>query len=105
MLQWEKGLCGQLATAQLEELALTSGATPPPAPGNVHPAAWKTTDKVNLGSCRSHQLVMTPQSAMSISDTLPPIASSKKEGKSEKNEVAVQCRKQKSFRALLRGMA
>lgn len=48
MLQWEKGLYGQLGTAQLEELALTSGATPPPAQGNVHPAAWKSTDKVSL---------------------------------------------------------
>lgn len=105
MLQWEKGLCGQLGTAQLEELALTSGATPPPAPGNVHPAAWKITDKVSAGSCRSHQLVMTPQSAVSISDTFPPTVSSEKGGKSRENEVAVQSGKQKSFRALLRGRA
>lgn len=105
MLQWEKGLCGQLGTAQLEELAPTSGANPPPTPGNVHPAAWETTDKLSLGSCRSHQVVRTPQSAVSISDTLPPIASSKKGGKSGKNDLAVQSGKQKSFRALLYGMA
>lgn len=54
---------------------------------------------------RSHQLVMTPQSAVSISGTLPPTASSKKGRKSGKIKIAVQSGKQKSFRALLHGMA
>lgn len=49
MLQWEKGLSGQLGTARLEDLALTSGATSPPVPGDAHPAAWSTGDKVHFG--------------------------------------------------------
>jgi len=64
MLQWEKGLSGQLGTAQLKKLALTSVATLPPMPGNLHPAAGQIY-KANLESCRSCQLVGTPRSAMS----------------------------------------
>lgn len=44
---------------------------------------------------------MTAQSAVSISDTPSPIASSKKGGKSGGNEVAVQSGKQKSFRVFV----